>query len=57
MVKMIMATKADLEDRRQVNRDWGEDLAMQMSVLFEETSAKLDSNVRGAAFSRARVHL
>jgi hypothetical protein len=37
---MIMATKCDLEEKRQVAKESGEDLAMQMQVLFEETSAK-----------------
>lgn len=56
IVTMIMATKLDLEEQRVVSRDWGEDLALQRGVLFEETSAKEDTNI-DSAFTRILINL
>ena len=46
IVKMIIATKIDLEDDRKVSREEGEALAEEFGIEYMETSAKADINVK-----------
>lgn len=43
--KVLVGNKSDLEDKRQVQRDEGEELAAQFNMPFLETSAKQSMNV------------
>lgn len=47
VVIMIVGNKTDLADRRQVSTDEGERVAREQGVLFIETSAKANYNIKG----------
>ena len=42
---VLVGNKTDLEDKRQVNTEEGEQLAEKYGILFKETSAKTGENV------------
>lgn len=46
VVIMIVGNKTDLADRRQVSTDEGERVAREQGVLFIETSAKANYNIK-----------
>lgn len=46
--KIILGNKCDIQDRRQVSRDRGEQLAIEYGIKFTETSAKTSVNVEDA---------
>ncbi|KAH9509645.1 Ras- protein Rab-8A [Bulinus truncatus] len=52
--KMMLGNKCDLQDRRQVSKDRGEQLAIEHGIKFMETSAKSSINVEEAFFTLAR---
>lgn len=52
--KMILGNKCDINDRRQVTKARGEQLAMEYDIKFMETSAKSSLNVEEAFFTLAR---
>jgi len=52
--KMILGNKCDMNDRRQVSRERGEQLAIEYGIKFMETSAKASINVEEAFFTLAR---
>ncbi|KAK6184636.1 ras-related protein Rab-8B [Patella vulgata] len=52
--KMILANKCDMNDRRQVSKERGENLAVEHGIKFMETSAKASINVDEAFFTLAR---
>ncbi|XP_072020367.1 ras-related protein Rab-8A-like [Amphiura filiformis] len=43
--KMVLGNKCDMEDRRQVSKERGEQLAIEYGIKFMETSAKASINV------------
>lgn len=52
--KMMLGNKCDLNDRRQVSKERGEQLAVEHGIKFMETSAKASINVEDAFFTLAR---
>ncbi|XP_022090884.1 ras-related protein Rab-8A-like [Acanthaster planci] len=52
--KMILGNKCDMEDRRVVTKDKGEQLAIEYGIKFMETSAKASINVEEAFVTLAR---
>ncbi|OTF76923.1 ras-related protein Rab-8A,-like protein, partial [Euroglyphus maynei] len=52
--KMILGNKCDIQDRRQVSRERGEQLAIEYNIKFMETSAKSSCNVEEAFFTLAK---
>ncbi|EDO41018.1 predicted protein [Nematostella vectensis] len=52
--KMVLGNKCDMEDRRQVSKERGEQLAVEYGIKFMETSAKASINVEEAFFTLAR---
>ncbi|CAG5130793.1 unnamed protein product, partial [Candidula unifasciata] len=52
--KMMLGNKCDLQDRRQVSKERGEQLAIEHGIKFMETSAKASINVEEAFFTLAR---
>ncbi|CAI9736295.1 ras-related protein Rab-8A [Octopus vulgaris] len=52
--KMILGNKCDMNDRRQVSKERGEQLAIEHGIKFMETSAKASINVEDAFFTLAR---
>jgi len=46
--KMLVGNKSDMESRRQVSREEGEELAAHFNMPFLETSAKATTNVEEA---------
>jgi len=52
--KMILGNKCDMNDKRQVSRERGEQLGIEYSVRFMETSAKTSVNVEESFISLAR---
>jgi len=52
--KMILGNKCDMNDRRQVSKERGEELAIEYGIKFMETSAKASINVEDAFFTLAR---
>ncbi|VDP12354.1 unnamed protein product [Onchocerca flexuosa] len=52
--RMIIGNKCDIEERRQVSRERGEQLAIEYGTKFMETSAKANINVEEAFFTLAR---
>ncbi len=52
--KMILGNKCDMNDRRQVSRERGEELAIEYGIKFMETSAKASINVEEAFFTLAK---
>lgn len=51
---MILGNKCDIADKRQVSKEKGEQLALQHSIKFMETSAKADINIEEAFTTLAR---
>ena len=45
ILMVLVGNKSDLEDRRQVNAEEGQELADKYGILFYETSAKTGTNV------------
>lgn len=52
--KMLLGNKCEMDDKRQVSRERGEQLAIEYSIKFIETSAKESINVEEAFFTLAR---
>ncbi|PVD36563.1 hypothetical protein C0Q70_03548 [Pomacea canaliculata] len=52
--KMVLGNKCDMNDRRQVSKERGEQLAIEHGIKFMETSAKASINVDDAFFTLAR---
>ncbi|XP_071787831.1 ras-related protein Rab-8A-like isoform X1 [Asterias amurensis] len=52
--KMILGNKCDMEDRRVVTKDKGEQLAIEYGIKFMETSAKASINVEEGFVTLAR---
>ncbi|XP_038058311.1 ras-related protein Rab-8A-like isoform X2 [Patiria miniata] len=52
--KMILGNKCDMDDRRVVTKDKGEQLAIEYGIKFMETSAKASINVEEAFVTLAR---
>lgn len=51
---MILGNKCDIADKRQVSKEKGEQLALQHSIKFMETSAKATINIEEAFTTLAR---
>lgn len=51
---MILGNKCDIADKRQVTKERGEQLALQHSIKFMETSAKANINIEEAFVTLAR---
>lgn len=51
---MILGNKCDISDKRQVSKEKGEQLALQHSIKFFETSAKAAINIEEAFVTLAR---
>ncbi|XP_026469056.1 ras-related protein Rab-8A [Ctenocephalides felis] len=52
--KMLLGNKCELDDKRQVIKERGEQLAIEYGIKFMETSAKTSYNVEEAFFTLAR---
>lgn len=52
--KMVLGNKCDMEDKRQVSKERGEQLATEYSIKFMETSAKTAQNVEESFITLAR---
>uniref|UniRef100_G3PXD1 Ras-related protein SEC4 n=1 Tax=Gasterosteus aculeatus aculeatus TaxID=481459 RepID=G3PXD1_GASAC len=52
--KMVLGNKCDINDKRQVSKDRGENLALEFGIKFMETSAKANINVENAFLTLAR---
>jgi len=52
--KMILGNKCDINERRLVSKDRGEQLAIEYGIKFMETSAKASVNVEEAFFTLAK---
>ncbi|EYC16550.1 hypothetical protein Y032_0033g2717 [Ancylostoma ceylanicum] len=52
--RMNICNNCDAEDKRQVSRERGQQLAIEYGTKFMETSAKANLNVEEAFFSLAR---
>lgn len=52
--KMLLGNKCELEEKRQVSRERGEQLAVEYGIKFIETSAKASIRVEDAFFTLAR---
>lgn len=52
--KMILGNKCDMNDKRMVSKEKGEQLAIEHGIKFMETSAKASINVEEAFFTLAR---
>lgn len=46
MVIVLVANKCDMEQKRQVSRKQGDDLALKHRMRFYEVSAKDNSNIQ-----------
>ncbi|XP_054736238.1 ras-related protein Rab-8A isoform X2 [Anastrepha obliqua] len=51
--KMLLGNKCELNDKRQVSRERGEQLAVEYGIKFMETSAKASINVEEAFLTLA----
>ncbi|XP_019771275.1 ras-related protein Rab-8A isoform X1 [Dendroctonus ponderosae] len=52
--KMLLGNKCELEEKRQVSKERGEQLAIEYGIKFIETSAKASIRVEDAFFTLAR---
>ena len=52
---MIIGNKCDLNERRQITKEKGQQLANEYNVRFLETSAKASINVEESFLSMARA--
>ncbi|XP_063231232.1 ras-related protein Rab-8A isoform X1 [Bacillus rossius redtenbacheri] len=52
--KMLLGNKCELNEKRQVTKERGEQLAIEYGIKFMETSAKASINVEDAFFTLAR---
>uniref|UniRef100_A0A8C8HWI3 small monomeric GTPase n=1 Tax=Oncorhynchus tshawytscha TaxID=74940 RepID=A0A8C8HWI3_ONCTS len=52
--KMVLGNKCDVNDKRQVSKDRGEQLSLEYGIKFMETSAKANINVENAFMTLAR---
>ncbi|CAL4211569.1 unnamed protein product, partial [Meganyctiphanes norvegica] len=52
--KMVLGNKCDMNDKRQVSKERGEQLAIEYGIKFMETSAKASINVEESFFNLAR---
>lgn len=52
--KMLLGNKCELNEKRQVTKERGEQLAVEYGIKFLETSAKNSINVEEAFFNLAR---
>lgn len=52
--KMVLGNKCDMDDKRQVSKDRGEQLASEYTIKFMETSAKTAQNVEESFITLAR---
>eukprot|EP00042_Codosiga_hollandica_P032604 m.209947 g.209947 ORF g.209947 m.209947 type:complete len:204 (-) comp53954_c0_seq5:369-980(-) len=55
VVKMILANKCDMEEKRVVTQEQGRKLASEFGVRFYETSAKENINIEEAFMQMARA--
>jgi Ras-related protein Rab-10 len=55
--KMILGNKCDMEDKRQVPKEKGDEIALQHHIPFLETSAKNNVNVEKAFLDLAQAIL
>ena len=55
--KMLLGNKCDMEDRRAISRERGEDIARQHGIRFLETSAKANINVERAFYELSEAIL
>lgn len=55
--KMILGNKCDIEDKRQVPKDKGDNIAREHGIPFLETSAKSNINVEQAFMDLAQAIL
>eukprot|EP00002_Diphylleia_rotans_P023880 TRINITY_DN4702_c2_g1_i1.p1 TRINITY_DN4702_c2_g1~~TRINITY_DN4702_c2_g1_i1.p1 ORF type:complete len:220 (-),score=52.88 TRINITY_DN4702_c2_g1_i1:580-1239(-) len=46
VIIMLVGNKTDLQEKRQVNAEEGEQLAKELGVMHTETSAKLGNNIK-----------
>lgn len=51
---MLLGNKCELEEKRQVSKERGEQLAVEYGIKFIETSAKASIRVEDAFFTLAR---
>ena len=47
----LVGNKSDLEERRDIKKEEGEELAQNIGIKFYETSAKLGTNVENVFFN------
>ena len=54
---VLVGNKSDLSNRRQVNTEEGQELAVKYGMLFFETSAKNGTNVKDIFLNRLKILL
>lgn len=52
--RMLLGNKCELDEKRQVTKERGEQLAVEYGIKFMETSAKASINVEEAFYTLAR---
>uniref|UniRef100_A0AC34GQH8 Uncharacterized protein n=1 Tax=Panagrolaimus sp. ES5 TaxID=591445 RepID=A0AC34GQH8_9BILA len=57
VVRMLVANKCDMNDRRAISRERGEKLAIDNGVIFTETSAKTNINIDKVFYDMAETIL
>lgn len=55
--KMILGNKCDMEDKRVINKEKGESIALEHGIRFLETSAKANINIEQAFLELAEAIL